>query len=156
MVNYKILSTILYVYLFFFYFKNKYKTQDNIYQPRPPQGTSNIARGVGLLIQEKIETNSRKKLEINRNKVEGYQYDIVSYITSISVELVARKWIHPRSMRSHQIDHIITSKSEFCRFTYTGVTGPLLDRSPCNYVQAKNISSVGKENNASTEYIQVR
>ena len=43
--------------------------QDNIYQPRPPQGTSDIARGVGLLIQENIETNSRGKLKINRNKV---------------------------------------------------------------------------------------
>ena len=27
--------------------------QGNIYQPRPAQGTSDIARGVGLLIQEK-------------------------------------------------------------------------------------------------------
>ena len=50
-------------------------------QPRLLQGTSDITRSVGLLIQEKIETNSRKKLKANRIKVEGYhRYDQVSYI----------------------------------------------------------------------------
>ena len=28
-------------------------TQDNRYQPIPPQGTSDIARGIGLLIQKR-------------------------------------------------------------------------------------------------------
>ena len=29
------------------------QTQDNIYQPIPPQGTSDIARGMGLLKQKR-------------------------------------------------------------------------------------------------------
>ena len=36
-------------------------------------------------------------------------------------------WIHPRSKLPHQIDHFITSKSEFCRFTDAGVTEPIMD-----------------------------
>ena len=36
-------------------------------------------------------------------------------------------WIHPRSKLPHQIDHFITSKSEFCRFTDAGVTEPVID-----------------------------
>ena len=36
-------------------------------------------------------------------------------------------WIHPRSKKPHQIDHIITSRSEFCRFTDAGSTEPLID-----------------------------
>lgn len=36
-------------------------------------------------------------------------------------------WIHPRSKLPHQIDHIVTEKSEFCRFTDAGVTTPVLD-----------------------------
>ena len=36
-------------------------------------------------------------------------------------------WTHPRSKRSHQIDHFITSKSDFCRLTDAGCSKPLVD-----------------------------
>ena len=36
-------------------------------------------------------------------------------------------WIHPRSKKSHQIDHFITSKSDFCRLIDAGCSKPLLD-----------------------------
>ena len=36
-------------------------------------------------------------------------------------------WTHPRSKRSHQIDHFITSKSDFCRLIDAGCSRPLLD-----------------------------
>ena len=36
-------------------------------------------------------------------------------------------WIHPRSKRTHQIDHFITSKSDFCRLIDAGCSKPLLD-----------------------------
>ena len=36
-------------------------------------------------------------------------------------------WTHPRSKRLHQIDHFITSKSDFCRLTDAGCSKPLVD-----------------------------
>ena len=36
-------------------------------------------------------------------------------------------WIHPRSKKSHQIDHFITSKRDFCRLIDAGCSKPLLD-----------------------------
>ena len=38
-----------------------------------------------------------------------------------------RTWTHPRSRRLHQIDHLITSKSDFCRLTDAGCSKPLVD-----------------------------
>ena len=35
-------------------------------------------------------------------------------------------WIHPRSRKLHQIDHVITTSNEFCRFMDAGVTAPLI------------------------------
>ena len=36
-------------------------------------------------------------------------------------------WIHPRSKKPHQIDHFITSKSDFKRIVDAGRTNPILD-----------------------------
>ena len=36
-------------------------------------------------------------------------------------------WQHPRSKKLHQIDHIVTAKSNFKCFTDTGITEPILD-----------------------------
>ena len=36
-------------------------------------------------------------------------------------------WQHPRSKKMHQIDHIITTRSNFKCFTDTGITTPILD-----------------------------
>lgn len=40
-------------------------------------------------------------------------------------------WIHPRSKLPHQIDHMLTEKSDFCRITDAGVTQPVIDSDHC-------------------------
>ena len=57
----------------------------------------------------------------------------LSYLSNLSVMTTAfmkkkyATWIHPRSKKTHQIDHIIVNREMAHRTTDTGVTSPVLD-----------------------------
>jgi len=49
------------------------------------------------------------------------------HVARTFVKRTKQLWRHPRSKLPHQIDHILTKKSDFFRFVDAAVTSPLLD-----------------------------
>ena len=70
----------------------------------------------GLPHSNESGTRLRSFLETNSYVAATTYFKKKSYAT----------WTHPRSKKPHQIDHFITEKSGFCRFTDAGRTLPIL------------------------------
>ena len=80
--------------------------------------------------------NHRKSLgnfgldHVNNAGIRTHSYLEISRLIALTTCFRKRQyatWLHPRSKLPHQIDHFLTDKSEFFRFTDAGVTRQLVD-----------------------------
>ena len=57
-------------------------------------------------------------------------------------------WVHPRSKKTHQIDHFIVNKEMFHRCIDAGVTSPILDSDHCAiYLKLRVMKRLKKKTN---------